>query len=392
MDSNRRRIFLAVISLLFLTLFVYISHQLVRFTDLSNFESAVVIGVVLLSIALTISLPMFFWDQDSAVMDPAEVQASPFFSWLQFLAYFGLIFFNYIFFLVLGRDIFGAVDNLFNLGLLNYGSGETYFLMGLALIMLFAGSIPVLIGPQVVKVKINSEGKLKGKKIKIVQASDVHIGELWSNLRVDVLVKKIEALKPDLVVLTGDILDGNVNHHLSSVEKLGKIQSKYGTFFIPGNHEYYWNLNANIKELNKTPIQVLLNSGKNIQHDGIKIGMCGTTDSAARYYNLEAPDISKASSQISDADYKVILIHQPYLADEAKKYDLDLQLSGHTHAGQFAPWNFLIGLFQKYSKGLYKLKRADGKFMNLYVNQGTGFWGPPNRLGTICELTEITVE
>ena len=89
---------------------------------------------------------------------------------------------------------------------------------------------------------------------------------------------------------------------------------------------------------------------------------------------------------MQDGSFKILLAHQPFIADEASHYGFHLQLSGHTHGGQFFQWNFLIGFFQKYAKGLYRLKS-----MQLYVNQGTGYWGPSLRLGTYCELTQIVL-
>ncbi len=123
-----------------------------------------------------------------------------------------------------------------------------------------------------------------------------------------------------------------------------------------------------------------------IQYNGKTISLSGASDPMARFFSLPAPQYEKLNEESSVADFRIILCHQPNQADLVKKFPFHLQLSGHTHRGQFIPWSLMIRIFQKYTGGLFQLNQ-----LKLYVNQGTGFWGPPDRFGTYCEITDIEI-
>lgn len=400
MSSGQRGIFISILVVVFSLLCVYTSHQLIRFADFSTIETVLILLLVFVPTILAVALPIIFWNSDRAIKDPTEVDKSPFLNWLQFFSHISICFINYLFFTILIRDIVGFVDSIFHWDIVNYDRAETILVFQLVIMFLLVGLIPIVIGPRVKKVSLKipvRPGTTKPSRVlRLVQASDIHIGDLFSFMRVEQISKKLNELKADAILLTGDILDGDVVRYQKALDQIGRASSKYGTFFVSGNHEYYWNIKSTMSAIQKTPIKPLFNQTEKFQFEGKTISISGTPDPAARYFDQETPNFSLVNQQAQGSDYKIILVHQPHLADEVAKYDFDLQLSGHTHAGQFLPWSLLIGFFQKYAKGLYEIpfknKSPGREAMKLYVNQGTGFWGPPNRLGTYCELTLIEIE
>ena len=220
---------------------------------------------------------------------------------------------------------------------------------------------------------------------KIVQLSDVHIDQTSDLNYADLLVEKANSLNPDIIVLTGDIVDGFVKDLGAKVSPLKNLKAKYGVYYIPGNHEYYWNFNEWMHFFQTLNFEMLINENRIITVGTSKLLIAGTHDLAAHRMNrLQKCDPDKALNTNENVDYKVLLTHQPNAVKLIKNEKADLVLAGHTHAGQFFPANLLIYFFQKYVKGLYLIKDT-----YLYVNQGTGYWGPANRLGTIMEISEI---
>ncbi|TGL61484.1 metallophosphoesterase [Leptospira sarikeiensis] len=236
-----------------------------------------------------------------------------------------------------------------------------------------------------IKVKDLPEG-LHG--FKIAQLSDIHIGPTIKGHFLEGVVQKTNSLEPDLVAITGDLVDGTVNMLKHHVTPLKDLESKYGTFFVTGNHEYYSGVIAWIRELEDLGIQVLLNQNKLIEHQGAKIAVAGVTDYKAHtIIPGHKTDPKQASLGTEDAHYKVLLAHQPNSVFEAAKVGYDLQLSGHTHGGQYFPGNVFIHLFQKFVAGLSKWEDTQ-----LYVSRGTGYWGPPLRIGAPSEITLLVLE
>ena len=217
----------------------------------------------------------------------------------------------------------------------------------------------------------------------IVQISDLHIGGLIDREFVKHSVEKINSLKADIVVITGDLIDTKIESVKEAVLELTHIRSKYGIYYILGNHEYFHNPLEIITFMKKTNIRLLLNESVTI--DELKLNIVGVTDLFGYRVNLLEPDIDKAF-QKRHADYKTILLaHQPKFIEELKGYKPDLILSGHTHGGQIWPFNHLVKLQQPYVKGLHKLSNGS----TIYVNSGIGFWGPPMRLNSQAEIAYI---
>lgn len=222
---------------------------------------------------------------------------------------------------------------------------------------------------------------------KIVQISDLHIGQLMTKSKLEEIVQQVNSLKPDLIAITGDLVNGSINLLSNEVTPIKHLEAKNGVFFVTGNHEYYSGVENWIAEIEKLGIRVLSNENTKINYGNDSFYVAGVNDhEAKRFGEKHAADFNKALSGL-DKNLKVILLaHQPIAVREAAEYGVDLVLAGHTHGGQLWPFNYLVYLQQPYIKGFYEYKKT-----KLYVNQGTGCWGPPMRLGTKNEITEVTI-
>lgn len=217
----------------------------------------------------------------------------------------------------------------------------------------------------------------------IVQISDLHIGGLIDKSFVEASVKKINALKPDIVFITGDLIDTNIDQTKEAVMELDNIVSTHGIYYILGNHEYFHNPLKIVDFMQKTQIKVLLN--ENVIIDALKLNIVGVTDLFGYRVGLLVPDIDKAFKGCNENYQTILLAHQPKFIEQLKNYMPDLILSGHTHGGQIWPFNYLVRLQQPYVKGLHKLPGGN----HIYINSGIGFWGPPMRLNSQAEITYI---
>ena len=217
----------------------------------------------------------------------------------------------------------------------------------------------------------------------IVQISDLHIGGLIDKDFIKASVQKINALKPDIVFITGDLIDTALENIENTVRELDAISSKHGVYYILGNHEYFHDPLKIIDFIKTTQITLLLN--ENVTIDALKLNVVGVTDRIGYRVGLLQPDIHKAFKG-SNSDYKTILLaHQPRYIEELENYRPELILSGHTHGGQIWPFEYLVRLQQPYVKGLHKLPNGS----TIYVNSGIGFWGPPMRLASQAEIAYI---
>jgi predicted MPP superfamily phosphohydrolase len=256
-------------------------------------------------------------------------------------------------------------------------------------ISLIVGSAIAFNGP-FVKIKQLSYSNIpKGLNgLRIAQISDLHISFWIGESYVSRTVKKVNDLKPDIIVLTGDLVDGHVDHIRKKFELLKNLKSTYGVYFVPGNHEYYWRVFEWIKAFQELGFRYLENENVSINHNGSPITLAGIPDPAVLQVG-EGPkiDIQKSAQGIPSDHFKIFLSHRPEFAQEASKLGFDLQFSGHTHGGQFFPWTFVVRLAHRYSLGKYKI----GK-MQLYVSAGTGSWGPMNRLGTLPEVSLVVIK
>lgn len=222
---------------------------------------------------------------------------------------------------------------------------------------------------------------------RIVQFSDLHVGPTIKRDFVERVTNHVMRLKPDLVAFTGDLVDGTVSWLREDVIPLKQLQAPHGVFFVTGNHEYYSGAQAWCDEAKRLGFDVLLNEHRIIHRDGQHICLAGITDyGATDFIPGHLSDPLKAIHGTSPEYARILLAHQPKSAPAAAAAGFDLQLSGHTHGGQFFPGNLLAAVAQPYLKGLH---RHDN--MWVYVNRGTGYWGPPMRIGSPPEITVITL-
>ena len=218
----------------------------------------------------------------------------------------------------------------------------------------------------------------------IVQLTDIHVGPTIGRAFIEQLVERTNALRPDLVAITGDLVDGSVEQLGSFVEPLRKLRARDGVFFVTGNHEYYSGADEWIAHLGTLGIRVLRNERISLRGDeGLDIA--GVDDaSASQFGGDHGMDVGKALRDRDASRVLVLLAHQPKAIFAAARGAVDVQLSGHTHGGQMFPFNYFVKLDQPYVSGLH----AHEKTM-IYVSQGTGYWGPPMRLGAPPEITVI---
>ena len=222
----------------------------------------------------------------------------------------------------------------------------------------------------------------------IVQVTDIHVGPTIKREFVQRIVKRVNGLGADMVAITGDLVDGSVADLAPHTAPLARLSSRHGTYFVTGNHEYYSGAQAWIEELRRLGAHVLLNEHAVIEHSGARIVVAGVTDYSAHHYNpAHRTDPAGAVAGAPRDAVKVLLAHQPRSARRAREAGFDLQLSGHTHGGQFWPWNFFVPLQQPYTAGLHRLGR-----MWIYISRGTGYWGPPMRFGIPSEITRIRLK
>jgi len=260
---------------------------------------------------------------------------------------------------------------------------------GFALVLNFGFSIVGLLGAtasalQVRKVKVAlAKWPSWMEGYRIVQITDVHMGPTIGREFLQSVVEKVNALKPDLVAITGDLVDGTLAQLAEQVAPLKDLRAKDGVFFVTGNHEYYvGDVDEWLFWLGSVGIHPLRNERIPIQNG---FDLAGTDDISARGGD-HRQDIPKALAGRDPKRPVVLMAHQPRSFKEAAALGVDLQLSGHTHGGQIYPFNYIVALFEPYLAGLYK--RGDSQ---LYVSRGTGYWGPPMRLGAPAEITEIEI-
>lgn len=218
---------------------------------------------------------------------------------------------------------------------------------------------------------------------RLVQLSDVHVGPTIRRGFVEAIVSRANALEPDVVVLTGDLVDGSVERLREHIAPLAQLRSRHGTFAVTGNHEYYHGAAAWLRAWRDLGFEVLEDRGVVIDHGGAGVLLGGVCDfSVHRGPRQHAQAAARAAHSNQPVGVKVLLAHQPRSAPAAAAAGFDLQLSGHTHGGQFWPWQHFVPLQQPFVAGLHRLDR-----LWIYVSRGTGYWGPPLRFGAPSEIT-----
>jgi predicted MPP superfamily phosphohydrolase len=220
---------------------------------------------------------------------------------------------------------------------------------------------------------------------RIAQISDIHVGPTIKRAFLARVVAQVNSLDSHLIAITGDLVDGSVRELAEYTDVLQELRATHGTFFVTGNHEYYSGADAWVNELRRLGITVLQNEHVVLQHEGASLVVAGVTDYSAHHFDEHQRSNPKVALNHAPASAaKILLAHQPRSAPEAEAAGFHLQLSGHTHGGQFFPWNFFVRLQQPYTAGLHRLNK-----LWIYTSRGTGYWGPPKRLGAPAEVTLI---
>lgn len=222
---------------------------------------------------------------------------------------------------------------------------------------------------------------------RVVQLSDLHVGGLINHEYVQWVVQETNALKPDIIVLTGDILDAPLPKIADCLNELAKLNARLGKFFVLGNHEYFYNVEDSLQALRNIGIRPLLNESVQV---GSMLQIVGVGDLFGRVHGVYAPDLDAAYSSARRDLPTILLMHQPKFVAEVQSSArrADLVLCGHTHGGQMAPFSLVVMAQQGgYLSGLYRIN----EHTRMYVSSGTGYWGPPMRLGTRTEITMIEV-
>ena len=220
----------------------------------------------------------------------------------------------------------------------------------------------------------------------IAQISDLHVGATIKRRYVEAVVDAVNGLEADMIAVTGDLVDGSVRQLAGHTEPLARLRARHGAFFVTGNHEYYSGANSWIAEARRLGLRVLLNEHVVLEHGGESIVVAGVTDYGAQHHDIAHKSDPAAAIQGAPAHaaIRVLLAHQPRSAFAAEPLGFDLQLSGHTHGGQFWPWNFFVRLQQPFTAGLRRLGA-----LWVYTSRGTGYWGPPKRIGAPSEITRL---
>ena len=223
--------------------------------------------------------------------------------------------------------------------------------------------------------------------LRIVQISDLHIGDRLGEEFLRRVVDRVNALRPDVVAITGDLVDGPAHVVEGALKPLADLVAPHGVYFVTGNHEYYWGGRESVRMVEALGLTVLHNEHRVVEREGGAVVIGGIPDlHGARFLadHESRPDLVFAGAP--EGAPRVLLAHQPRAVIRAAPHGVDLMLTGHTHGGQIFPFHFFVRLQQPVVRGL---RRLLGVWV--YAHRGTGFWGPPMRLFSTPEIAEITL-
>jgi predicted MPP superfamily phosphohydrolase len=219
--------------------------------------------------------------------------------------------------------------------------------------------------------------------LRIAQISDLHVGPSLRGDTVAAIVARVNAASPDVVVITGDLVDGFVDQLAGEVAALRELRAPLGCFFVTGNHEYFYRAQEWVEHLAALGCTVLLNAHRVVERGRGRLLIAGVCDeSGAAHPGGHPHDLDGAIAEAPPVDVRLLLAHRPDCAPRAAALGFDAQLSGHLHGGQFFPITALLRATSRYVSGLY-----DVGGMQLYVSRGAGYWGPSLRLGAPQEVT-----
>lgn len=351
--------------LLFLTLITVLCFTYA----VRSLNAGIFTGVILFIPFLMIwLLPVLYWGK-------GEKKDSGLSHFIHYLGYLSMAFISFLFFYLLAADFVGLFITV---------PMKATLVLSAAGLSLFAGHLIARNGPAVLPVTVvipDLPPSLEG--FRIAQITDLHIGLTIRKNYVEKVVQKTLKENADLIVLTGDIADGDLNKYGDDALPLKGLGETGKAWMVPGNHDYYCNWPEWKKTFTSLGIRVLENQF--VKMENFLLG--GVTDPAARMYGENyGPNPAKAIDKNS-ALFKILLAHNPKLAGPSAEAGFDLMLSGHTHAGQFFPWTLVVKFIHRPHYG----GLSDEGKMKVYVGPGTGTWGPPVRLGTTPEIAILTL-
>jgi predicted MPP superfamily phosphohydrolase len=256
--------------------------------------------------------------------------------------------------------------------------------LGLSCVLALVGFAQTLWGPVVRRIAV-PVGRLHADLIglTIAQISDLHVGPTIRRRYVERMVRDVLALEPDLIAITGDLADGHCARLGYHVAPLQELRAPLGIYFVTGNHEYYWGAEQWLAKVRELGAVALVDRNVTVARGGAKLLIGGVADSsAAQFIPAHRSDAAAAAAGGEAADFRLLLAHRPGACVAAEAAGFDLQLSGHTHGGQFFPFSLVVRLAHRYHRGLVRYRR-----MWLYVSAGTGYWGPPHRFWIPAEIT-----
>lgn len=384
MSLTRLLVFLAVFSSVFLAVHAYVWWRVVQSARLPRRWHA---GLTAALVVLWLSIPGMFFLRDALPRAAASPLAWVVYTWM------GLLFYLFVFSLAtdLARILWWTLRRVSRRRDDNAEStrrARRVFAGSVAAAALLVTAGGVLHATRFVvrEIPITLRGLPAGADgYVIAHLTDIHIGPTIGRGYVERVVDATNALEPDLVVITGDLVDGSVEALREHAAPLARLRARDGTWFVTGNHEYYAGPDPWIAHLETLGIRTLRNERVNIRD---LFDLAGIDDAKARGMAPgHGPDLAKALEGRASSRPLVLLAHQPKAILEAMAAGVDLQLSGHSHGGQILPFNWLVRLEQPYVNGLYRHGGPDG--IQVYVNPGTGYWGPPMRVGTTSEIAKI---
>lgn len=364
----------------------YIWARLVRDLHLPPVPHRLLTGVV---VALFVSVPLTLWLSRSSAADSLRPMVLGLWAWTGFM---------FLLLMLLGATDLGRLLTEL-VARFAIERPPTDPERRLALSRILGGGVAVIAGGMGAVAVRSGLGELVTREVKVVlerlpreldgltiaQITDLHVGPTIRKEFVERVVERTNALEPDVIAITGDLVDGSVAELREHVAPLAGLSAKHGVYFVTGNHEYYSGVEEWCAELGRLGIRCLRNDRVSIGTDEASFDLAGVDDYSSGRFGKK-PDLERALGGRNPDRELVLLAHQPRHILEAERYGVGLQLSGHTHGGQLWPWNYFVRLQQPVVSGLARIGRA-----LVYVSNGTGYWGPPMRLGAPAEITRVVL-